>query len=112
MAGRPKGRVSKTRSDTGTKRGNYKTKHDSTGKTFKENAALKSFWSNHKVEDIIQLSTRDLDKLIYQWLEDFQQTQINRDRWWWYPEIHYDPTPKKKGPKKINSDWNTSFRKS
>ena len=108
MAGRPKSN-NKKRSDTGTKRGNYKTKHDPTGKTFKENHALKSFWSNYKMVDIIQLSSKELDILISDWLQNFQQTQIERDRWWWYPEAHYDPTPKKKGPKKVNTSFNSSF---
>lgn len=109
MAGRPKISNTKPRSDTGTKRGSYHTKVDNTGKTFKENHALKSFWSNHKMEDIIQLSSKDLDIVIATWIIEFQETQIKRDPFWWFPTIHYDPTPKVKGPKKVNSSFNSSF---
>lgn len=109
MAGRTEGKVSKKRSDTGTKRQSYKIKHDPTGKTFKENPALKSFWSKNKMEDVIQLSTKELDLLICEWLEDFKKRQLKSDPWWWFPEIHYDPTPKKKVPRKINTSFNSTF---
>jgi hypothetical protein len=107
MAGRPR----KPRKDSGTKRGSYNVKVDTTGKTVKENAALKSFWSNHKMEDIIQLSTKELDKVISKWIENFQDSQLKRNKSWWYPTIHYDPNPKVKGPKKINTSFNSSFRR-
>lgn len=106
MAGRPR---TKPRTDTGKKRTNYKIKHDSTGKTFKENAALKSFWSSHKMADIIQLSSEELDKVIDKWIDEFQATQLKRDKFWWFPTIYYDPTPKAKKEKKINTNFNPSF---
>lgn len=109
MAGKPRNPDRKVRVDTGTKRGNYKTKHDPTGKTFKENHALKSFWSSYKMIDIIQLSSKDLDILIDKWLSEFEQIQLERNHFWNYPEAHYDPTPKKKGPKKVNTSFNSSF---
>jgi hypothetical protein len=106
MAGRPR---TKPRADTGTKRTTYKTKIDNSGKTVKENAALKSFWTNHKMEDIIKLSTKELDKKIDEWIIQFEAVQKKRDKFWWFPTIYYDPTPKKKGPKKINTKFNSSF---
>jgi hypothetical protein len=59
--------------------------------------------------DIIQMSTEDLDKLIDEWLMQFQEKQLKRDRGWWYPTIHYDPNPKKKKSNKINVSFNSSF---
>ena len=106
MAGRPR---IKPRTDIGRKRTNYKIKVDNTGKTFKENPALKSFWSAHKMVDIIQLSSEELDKVIQEWLEQFQATQLKRDPFWWYPTIYYDPTPKVKKEKKVNTNFNSSF---
>lgn len=105
------GRVTeyKTRSDSGTKRTKYVIKHDNTGKTVKENAALKSFWSTHKMKDIILLSGEELDKVIEEWILDFQQRQLKRDPFWWYPTIDYDPNPKPKKEKKINTSFNSSF---
>ena len=107
MAGRP--RKNKTRVDTGTKRGSYNIKEDKTGKTVKENAALKGFWSDHKMEDIKLLSSTELDKIIEEWLVEYQARQIKRDRSWWYPTMYYDPTPKVKKEKKINTSFNSSF---
>lgn len=109
MEGSSKISNTKPRKDLGSKRGSYHRRVDNTGKTFKENAAIKSFWSNHKMQDIIQLSIDDLNKAIDKWISDFQEIQIKRDPFWWFPNIHYDPTPKKKGPKKVNSSFNSSF---
>ena len=106
MAGRPR---TKPRVDTGRKRENYTLKQDKTGKTVKENAALKGFWTDHKMEDIKLLTSTELDKVIDEWLVEYQARQIKRDMSWWYPTMHYDPTPKKKGKKKINTSFNSSF---
>jgi hypothetical protein len=106
MAGRPR---TKQRTDTGTKRGSYVVKHDPSGKTFKENAALKGFWTDNKMVDIIQLSSEELDKLIDNWLIEYQTRQMKRNSSWWYPTIFYDPRPKKKKEKKINTSFNSSF---
>jgi hypothetical protein len=99
----------KTRTDTGTKRTTYVLKQDLSGKTFKENAALKSFWTDYKMADIIQLSSKELDKVIDEWLAQFEARQMKRVKGWWYPTILYDPTPKKKKEKKINTSFNSSF---
>ena len=45
--GRPKGALSKPRSDIGAKRGKYNTRYEKRGKTGKENNPIKSFWSHH-----------------------------------------------------------------
>jgi hypothetical protein len=107
--GRPKGKLSKPRSDIGAKRTNYLMKHDDTGKTVKENPALKSFWSTYKMKDIIQLSNEELDKAIEEWIVKFEADQLKRSPSWWYPTIHYDPKPKVKKEKKINTSFNSSF---
>jgi hypothetical protein len=77
----------KPRSDLGTKRTNYNVNLDKSGKTGKENIALKSFWSSHKMEDIIQMSTKELDKAIDIWIEKYQARQIKANRSWWYPTL-------------------------
>lgn len=106
MAGRPR---TKPRTDTGRKRENYVLKEDKTGKTFKENAALKGFWSDHKMEDIKLLSSTELDKVIDEWLVNYQAKQLKRNSSWWYPTMNYDPTPKTKKEKKVNTSFNSSF---
>lgn len=106
MAGRPR---TKPRTDVGRKRENYTLKQDKTGKTVKENAALKGFWSDNKMEDIKLLSSTELDKLIDEWLIDYQARQLKRDPFWWYPTMNYDPSPKSKKVKKVNTSFNSSF---
>lgn len=107
--GRPKGKLTKPRSDVGAKRTSYVLKQDISGKTFKENAALKSFWTDYKMADIVQLSSEELDKVIDEWLTQFQARQIKRDPNWWYPTIHYDPKVKAKKEKTINTSFNSTF---
>jgi hypothetical protein len=106
MAGRPR---TKTRIDTGKKRENYTLKQDKRGKTVKENAALKGFWSDNKMEDIMLLTSTELDKLIDEWLVEYQARQLKRDMSWWYPTMHYDPVPKSKKKKEINKAFNSTF---
>lgn len=106
------GRVRKSkgpRSDKGKKRTEYLDKLDTTGKTVKENLALKSFWSSHTMEDIKLLSSTDLDKVIEQWILIYETAQIKRKKHWWYPDIMYVPKPKPK-KKDVNVEFNTSFR--
>jgi hypothetical protein len=106
MAGRPR---TKPRVDSGRKRENYTLKQDKRGKTVKENAALKGFWTDNKMEDVMLLSSRELDKLIDQWLIDYQARQLKRDMFWWYPTMYYDPTAKPKKKREINKSFNSTF---
>ena len=102
----------KERKDKGTTRVPYNTSLDETGKTSRENKALKSFWSTNKVADMMQLSPKELDAKIDEWLADYEARQIKRVNGWWYPELYYKKeTKKQKGARKINHEWNTSFRK-
>jgi hypothetical protein len=100
----------KPRSDAGTKRVKYNAKVDTTGKVYKENSLLKSFWSHHKMEDIIKLTVEELDAKIAIWIENFEQGQRKRDRFWTWPVYLYDPTPPVKKEKKVNTSFNSSFR--
>lgn len=110
MAGRPRGSGNgKVRSDSGTKRGNYNSAHDKTGKAHKENLLIKSFWSHHKMEDMIKLTVEEIDAKILVWIEKFEATQKKRDRFWVWPTYLYDPTPKVKKEKKVNTKFNSSF---
>jgi hypothetical protein len=108
MAGRPR-KNTKPRIDIGAKRGAYVLKEDKTGRTIKENPALKGFWSTHKVEDIMSLSPKELDKIIDEWLVNYEASQLKRNSSWWYPFMHYDPKPKVKKEKKINKSFNSTF---
>lgn len=77
-----------------TVRGSYNSHYDITGKAGKENSPLRSFWSNHKMEDIIQLSSEELDKVISEWITKYQAVQIKRKPTWWYPEVGVDKKKK------------------
>jgi hypothetical protein len=108
MAGRPRKNTS-PRSDIGAKRAPYVLKEDKTGRTVKENPALKAFWSTHKVADMMLLSPRELDNIIGEWLIKYEASQLKRNSSWWYPLMHYDPKPKVKKEKKINKSFNSTF---
>jgi hypothetical protein len=97
------------RSDSGKKRTSYNLKVDNTGKTHKENLLLKSFWSQHKIEDIINLTVKELDAKIATWIENFEAVQKKRDRFWSWPTYLYDPNPVKKKKGKVNTKFNSSF---
>lgn len=101
----------KKRSDAGSKRTTYSANIDNTGKVGRENVALKSFWKKYKMVDIIQLTPEEIDKKIDEWLVEYEARQIKLDKFWCYPELVYEPIKKPKGPKKINNQWNTSFRR-
>lgn len=99
------------RSDAGKKRVSYNLKVDTRGKTFKENALLKSFWSNHTMEDMIKLTQEQLDAEIALWMDEFEAVQRKRTKGWIWKETSflYDPTPKVKKEKKVNTKFNSSF---
>jgi hypothetical protein len=101
--------VRKPRSDAGTKRVKYNLKADNTGKTHKENLFLKSFWSHHKMEDVIKLTVEELDAKIAIWIENFEAVQKKRNRFWTWPTYLYDPNPPAKKEKKVNTKFNSSF---
>lgn len=65
----------------------YNSNYDETGKTTKENIALRTFWREHKVKDIIKLTPDELDKVIDNMLESYQEKQRKKDPNWWYPEL-------------------------
>jgi hypothetical protein len=75
------------RSDSGKKRENYKTNDDNTGKTGKENKVIRAFWKKNRVKDVMLLSSTELDKIIDEWLGEYQQMQLKKDKSWWYPSI-------------------------
>lgn len=77
----------KPRTDLGTKRSKYAANLDTSGKTGKENIALKSFWCSHRMEDVIQMSTKELDEAINTWIEKYQARQTKRNKGWWYPTL-------------------------
>jgi hypothetical protein len=98
------------RSDAGRKRVSYSSKSDNTGKTHKENLFIKSFWSFHKVEDVIKMTHAELDEKINAWVEKFEAAQKKRNKFWTWPTYLYDPNPVKK-EKKVNTKFNSSFNR-
>lgn len=85
--GRPKGALSKPRADIGAKRGTYKTKYEKRGKLGKENNPIKSFWSHHTMDQVIAMSPKELQQAIDNWIQKYQDTQIKRNPFWWYPSV-------------------------
>lgn len=51
----------------GAKRGSYKMRLETRGKTGRETHQQRSFWSNHTMEDMITLSPEELDNLLEEW---------------------------------------------
>lgn len=100
----------KSRTDAGAKRVKYNEKVDTRGKTHKENALLNNFWANHKMEDIINLTVKELDAKIAIWIEKYEALQRSRVKHWIWPSYKYDPTPKIKKEKKVNEKFNSSFK--
>ena len=76
----------KTRSDKGRPH-KYKNTYETRGSAGKENQVIRAFWKKHKMDDIIQLEGKELDKAIDSWFEGYEARQIKRDRNWWYPTI-------------------------
>lgn len=67
-------------------RGPYKTFTETRGKAGKETKAISSFWKKHKMDDMITKTPEELDEVIETWILQYQETQVSRNRNWWYPE--------------------------
>ena len=66
----------------------YKTTpSDNTGKTRKENKVERTFWKYHTVEDMMLLTSTELDQLIDNWMAAYEARQIKNDKSWWYPTV-------------------------
>lgn len=65
----------------------YNSTYDQTGKTGKENFAIKSFWRQNKMEDIIKLTPEELDAKIEEAIEVYAKYQLADNPNWWYPEL-------------------------
>lgn len=66
---------------------NYKSTYDETGKVGKENFAIKAFWRDNKMEDVIQLTQEEIDAKIEESLTKYAKTQLADNHNWWYPEL-------------------------
>ena len=66
---------------------NYKSTYDQTGKVDKENFAIKAFWRQNKMEDVIQLTQEEIDIKIDEALEVYAKIQMADNVNWWYPDI-------------------------
>jgi hypothetical protein len=66
---------------------NYKSTYDQTGKVDKENFAIKAFWRENKMEDVIKLSEQEVDVKIEESLAKYAKIQLSDNHNWWYPDI-------------------------
>lgn len=65
----------------------YNSSYDESGKTGKENAVQRTFWRENKLEDIIKLTPKELDKVIDNMLESYKDKQRKKDPNWWFPVL-------------------------
>lgn len=65
----------------------YNSTYDETGRVGKENFAIKAFWRDNKMEDIIQLTPEERDAKIEESLTKYAETQLADNFNWWYPEL-------------------------
>ena len=82
----------------------YNTAYDETGRVGKENPAIKSFWRENKMEDIIQLSPEQLDARIEISLEGYKKRQLDDNPMWWYPELGKKTFSEARSNKKIDKE--------
>ena len=66
---------------------NYKSTYDQTGKVDKENFAIKAFWRENKMEDVIKLTEEQVDAKIEEALTKYAKIQLADNFNWWYPEL-------------------------
>ena len=66
---------------------NYKSTYDQTGKVGKENFAIKAFWRENKMEDVIKLTEEEVDAKIEEALAKYAKIQLADNFNWWYPEL-------------------------
>ena len=66
---------------------NYKSTYDQTGKVDKENFAIKAFWRENKMEDVMQLTEEEVDAKIEEALAKYAKIQLADNPMWWYPEL-------------------------
>lgn len=79
--------VNSTRSDTGKKRGKYKTNPiEKRGIQKKEARVMKSFWKNHNMDDIMQMTDEELSLTVDKFMDKYVEIQISRDPMWHFPE--------------------------
>ena len=66
----------------------YKTvTPDQAGKTRKENRVERTFWKYHTVEDMMLLTSTELDQVIDAWMTDYEERQLKINKAWWYPTV-------------------------
>lgn len=71
----------------GAKPRKYNSTYDDTGKVGKENTAIKAFWRDNKMEDILKLTVEEIDAKIEEALTKYAQTQLADNFNWWYPDL-------------------------
>lgn len=69
----------------------YKTKPmEMRGEQKNETRAIKSFWKEYTMDQVMVMSSEELDKAIDGYLEAFAARQIKQNKLWWYPESPKD----------------------
>ena len=69
------------------KYGYYRKDMDHTGKVGQEARPVMSFWTKNKVQDIMLLTPKELDKKINLFLEEWAKNQMKVNKNWWYPSL-------------------------
>lgn len=63
-----------------------KKPYDKRGLVERESRSVRGFWSNHTMDQIIQLSPEELEQVIDNYLEKFIAAQLKVNRHWNFPE--------------------------
>ena len=75
------------RSDVGKKRGTYKTRPiEKRGIQKKEPRVTKSFWRNHNMDDIMQMTDEELSLTVDKFMDNYIEINIKRNPRWFFPE--------------------------
>lgn len=58
---------------------------ESRGQHYSENKILRSFWREHKMDDIIAMTPEELDTTIDTFYTNYENRQRKQNPNWWYP---------------------------
>lgn len=110
MAGRPKklDQYGLPPAQTGIKRGKYKKQApiEPRGEQKNEFRVQKAFWRKYTMDQIIVMTSEELDKAIDNLIEEFAARQIKGNPRWWYPESPKDNYQKIRNHKIPGSKFN------
>lgn len=87
--GRPRTAAAKPYKEKRSKRAPYNRKKvDETGKTGPEYVVQKSFWTEHKVSDMMNITGEELDQTIDKFMDAFIARQLKGNKFWNFPDAY------------------------